>query len=150
MLLKKEHINFRFAKPEYLPTVQQLLAQANLPFEDLTKHLSNFLLAIYHGSCIGVAGIELYPPAALLRSFTVSENFRNKGVGQMLYEKMYAFAQERKIQSLYLLTETAERFFRKNLFVVVMREDVPVTIAATDEFKSLCPSSAIVMMKVIH
>ena len=49
----------------------------------------------------------------------------------------------------FLLTTTAERFFPKFGFERIERTDVPASLQASIEFRSACPSSAIVMRKAL-
>jgi len=49
----------------------------------------------------------------------------------------------------YLLTTTAEEFFPKFGFERVERTDVPASVQTSIEFRSACPSSAIVMRKAL-
>jgi amino-acid N-acetyltransferase len=48
---------------------------------------------------------------------------------------------------LYLLTTTADAFFRRLGYEQTARELAPPAIKATREFSSLCPSSSIFMVK---
>ena len=54
-------------------------------------------------------------------------------------------ARSENLQALYLLTNTAERFFTKLGFEQINRQAAPVTMQNTTEFSSLCPDSAICM-----
>src|SRR3546814_5225514 len=51
--------------------------------------------------------------------------------------------------SLYLLTTTAEPFFRRHGYETAERTDVPAVIAQSAEFRSLCPASAALLYKWI-
>ena len=53
----------------------------------------------------------------------------------------------RGVRALYLLTTTAEHFFPKLGFLRTERGSVPEEIAATHEFQTMCPDSAVVMVK---
>ncbi|MBC8045692.1 MAG: hypothetical protein H7Y00_02765, partial [Fimbriimonadaceae bacterium] len=74
---------------------------------------------------------------------------RNHGKGQKIYDAVIAFAKEKNIKTIYLLTETAEKFFTKNGFSKMGRNTAPEKILNTEEFKTLCASSAVAMMKHI-
>jgi N-acetylglutamate synthase-like GNAT family acetyltransferase len=56
-----------------------------------------------------------------------------------------AEAEARKLHGLYLLTTTAERYFPSFGFHPIRREQVPAGIRETEEFRSACPASAVVM-----
>jgi amino-acid N-acetyltransferase len=50
---------------------------------------------------------------------------------------------------VYLLTTTAERFFRTFGFERIERAAVPQSVQTSIEFTSACPSSATVMRKIL-
>ena len=53
------------------------------------------------------------------------------------------------IDTLYLLTTTAERFFAARGYAVVPRHGAPPEIRTTAEFAELCPSTSMCMTKRI-
>jgi amino-acid N-acetyltransferase len=53
------------------------------------------------------------------------------------------------VPAIYLLTTTADRFFRKFDFEIVDRADVPRSVTASEEFAYACPSTAIVMRRFL-
>jgi amino-acid N-acetyltransferase len=56
-------------------------------------------------------------------------------------------AQAGEIKRLVLLTQTAADFFARQGFRTIERSSAPEDIQASEEFRSLCPSSAICMAK---
>jgi amino-acid N-acetyltransferase len=48
---------------------------------------------------------------------------------------------------MYLLTTTAEGFFARRSYEKVDRDAVPGVIKETAEFQSLCPASAVCMVR---
>ncbi|WP_276503984.1 hypothetical protein [Terrimonas pollutisoli] len=58
-------------------------------------------------------------------------------------------AKSKEIISMYLLTETASKYFEKKGYKTIDREQVPEPVKASSEFSSVCPVSATVMMKPI-
>jgi N-acetylglutamate synthase-like GNAT family acetyltransferase len=54
------------------------------------------------------------------------------------------------VKELYLITTTADGYFEKQGYERVSRENVPVEIAQSQQFSSICPSSAVVMKKGIE
>ena len=52
-----------------------------------------------------------------------------------------------QVRELFLLTQTGERFFAQQGFRVINRQAVPQGIQQSEEFRSLCPSSAVCMAK---
>jgi amino-acid N-acetyltransferase len=75
----------------------------------------------------------------------VIDRFRRKGYGKMLTLKLIEYAREIKLKEVYLLTTTAKEFFEKLGFEEVNRDQVPSEVKNSNEFKYLCPSTAICM-----
>ncbi len=138
----------RNARKEDLSLIVELLKNGNLPYEDIPSKL-DCMFIVYSEKIVGIGGIEIYGKYGLLRSVVIKEEFRGKGYGMKLCMKLIEKARQRGVRELYLLTTTAERFFRKLGFNVAERERVPEVIQKTDEFSSLCPSTALCMMKRI-
>ena len=133
-----------------LGPVQTLLREAQLPTSDLTAaHLEHFIACGSAEALDGVIGLEVYPPYALLRSLAVASAKRGNGIGQTLLAEAERYAQYRGAREIYLLTTSAESFFRHAHYTRVARDDVPQAIRSTREFASLCPANAAVMRKII-
>ena len=136
--------------------IEALLVDAGLPTagigELLTANSSTFLVAETSSGArelVGVAGLEVRGDNALLRSVAVRPEWRSHGVGQELVSRIVSETESRGIHALYLLTLTAERYFPRFGFVRVERDTVPPEIGETVEFKSACPSTATVMMRLL-
>jgi len=144
-----ETLKIKQAENSQAEKIQKLLKDAGLPFDDILMHLPDFLCFMEDHEIIAVAGLEINNEIALLRSLAVAENKRNKGLGQMIYSALIEHAKSKKIKTIYLLTETAEKFFLKNGFNKIDRNVIPDSIKNTREYKVLCPNSAAVLMKNI-
>ena len=132
-----------------LQALQSFLERNKLPYKDI--QLNNTLFLLYHdsaGNIVGSAGLEHYGDAALLRSVAVNESERGKKLGKQIVEDVLARAREAKIQSIFLLTETARDFFLKKGFLDISRDDVPSNIKASSEFSFVCPASATCMVYI--
>ncbi len=129
--------------------IMRLLAEAKLPTEDLKMEtLKNFLVAREeNGTTVGVVGVELYQDAGLLRSLVVHPSCRGRGLGKQLTNEVEAYAREKGVKALFLLTMTAADFFPRLGYQVTQRFNVPQPIAETFEFKSACPASAVCLHK---
>ena len=131
-----------------LAIVQALLAQLQLPASDLTEaHLEHFIGCGSAKILEGVVGLELYPPVALLRSLAVVPSKRHTGLGAALLVEAERYAQSNGVSEIYLLTNTAERFFEHKGYQRVPRESAPPAIRGTQEFAGLCPASSALMRK---
>jgi len=128
--------------------VRTLLRECHLPVSDLSdSHLEHFFARRNGDALEGVVGLELYPPYALLRSLAVGAAARNRGIGHSLLEEAERYARSRAVAEIYLLTNTAERFFARAGYERIARETAPAAIRATQEFAALCPASAALMRK---
>lgn len=127
--------------------VCDLLTAARLPLDGLSQQLEHFLVVEEEGRIVAAAGLEQYGDSVLLRSVVVEPSRRGTGVGAMLSEAALVMAQELGARHAYLLTNTAEDFFRRRGFEVIDRKDVPAGIRSSVEFAVACPASAIVMRR---
>ncbi|HEX5870527.1 MAG TPA: arsenic resistance N-acetyltransferase ArsN2 [Longimicrobium sp.] len=138
------------ARPSDFSAVVRLLADAGLPHEDLTpEHLRHFLVLREGGGIAGVVGMEVAEDAGLLRSLAVPEARRGGGLASRLVNALEAHARDAGIRTLYLLTTTAEGFFARRGYAPADRAAVPDAIAATPEFRGICPASAACMAKAL-
>ncbi|NNC64638.1 MAG: GNAT family N-acetyltransferase [Gammaproteobacteria bacterium] len=136
--------------PELSETVA-LLERFDLPTSDLTPELlKTFISARAADSLLGVVGYEPYERIGLLRSLAVLPTTQCLGLGARLVERIERLAHENGVESLYLLTTDADRYFEKRGYASIEREDVPEVIRTTAQFSSLCPGSATVMVKSLH
>ncbi|MHA2141613.1 MAG: arsenic resistance N-acetyltransferase ArsN2 [Candidatus Thorarchaeota archaeon] len=141
------------AKPSELSSILSLLIEVDLPGEGVKDHISNFLtlksseidsdLAPW-----GCVGLEIYGNSALLRSMAIAPKFQGKGLGTVLTEAIIEDARKRDIRTLFLLTETAEDFFKRFGFRVVGRELVPEDVKQSIEFTKLCLEAPSMMLKI--
>jgi amino-acid N-acetyltransferase len=129
--------------------IKQLLAQSDLPHEDITPaHLSHFLVARENDQLIGVIGVEWLKEVALVRSLAVSTNHRRQGIAGQLVDRIEAQAIN-QVTALYLLTTTAENYFARRGYEIADRATAPATLQTTAEFQSICPATAICMKKIM-
>lgn len=134
--------------PSRLDEVKSLLAACRLPTEDVDEHV-RFLVAREGGQLIGVAGIEQFGTAALLRSVAVHAQWRRKGIAHALCDAVMRDARQRGVQRLFLLTTDAERYFARLGFSAIERSAIPADVQATAQFREICPQSAVAMMRVL-
>ena len=134
------------AEADY-PAVAALLDAAGLPTAGIPRALPDFLVAEAgdDGRVLGAIGLEPYGSAALLRSAVVDPSERGTGVGHALVRALLVHATARGFRELYLLTTTAEEFFPRFGFERIRREEVPVAVRDSVEFRESCPASATVM-----
>jgi amino-acid N-acetyltransferase len=128
-----------------------LLAANDLPIDDLRDpSIALFAARNADGTLAGVVGLQRCDGGvALLRSLAVAPAARSTGIGARLCERVVADARERDLEALYLLTTGARDYFTRHGFAAVARDAVPAPIRATSQFSSLCPSTAVVMVRPI-
>lgn len=137
----------RPASPTDLERVEKLLVDSALPLDGVKESLKDFMVAEARGDIVGVAGLEVCCDDALLRSVAVRPEWRSKGVGRALVNRVIAEAESRGIRAMYLLTTTAEHYFPSFGFAKVDRAVIPAPVRATKEFTQACPASAVAMAR---
>ncbi len=145
-------MNIEFGKtpPEKLSEVMALLTLANLPVNDIGENVELFALET-NEQIIATAGLETNGRIGLLRSVSVLDSQKGKGYGLLIVQKLEKYAERQGIKELYLLTTTAKEFFEKKCnYKVIERTHVPTEIQSSQQFASVCPSSAVVMKKIIQ
>jgi amino-acid N-acetyltransferase len=135
------------AIPKDEERIRALLRSQQLPSEDLPEGLPNFYVAHYDDEVAGIIGMQLYGAYALLRSMVVHPAYRNRRIAEDLVKLLEQKAFALGISFIYLLTETAESYFKKKGYERVTRQEVPAELLASSEFSHVCPISAMVMRK---
>jgi arsenate reductase (thioredoxin) len=144
-----EEIIIRPANPKDFNSIKKLLSSEKLPVDDIDTSLKNFFAAIEGNEITGVIGLEVYSEYGLLRSMITNPSYRKKGIAGKLVKRLFEHAQSLKLKEIYLLTETAEKYFANKGFTVVQRDSVPEPVKQSQEFSHACPSTAVAMKKEI-
>ncbi|MDQ3393272.1 MAG: arsenic resistance N-acetyltransferase ArsN2 [Bacteroidota bacterium] len=142
-----ENLQLKHAKLEDLPLIKDLLLKENLPASDIVMDIIHIFLFYDKKNLVGMTGLENFREHGLLRSVVVVDEFKGKGKGKTMCMLTMEKALEMGVEELYLLTETAEDFFKSQGFETVNKEEAPGFIKSTTEFKNLCPASAAFMRK---
>lgn len=139
-------------KPSEISWILSLLNDVDLPGDGVKNHISNFLTLKGDDdpdvAPWGCAGLEIYGDSALLRSMAIAPEFQGKGLGTVLTEAIIDDAREKGINTLFLLTDTAEDFFRRFGFRIVERELVPEDVRTSIEFTKLCLEAPAMMLRI--
>lgn len=125
------------------------LADAGLPTSDLAESDRRFFQFEDAAGIIGYGGIEGDGPDRLLRSLVVRPERRGAGLGAAILGAIEQAATDDGVAALYLLTTTAEPFFRRHGYQAAERANAPAAIAGSAEFRTLCPASAALLSKRI-
>jgi hypothetical protein len=95
-----------------------------------------------------VSGVERYGSSALLRSVAVDPQQRCRGHATLLVARALEHARDGGAEETYLLTETAEGFFRRFGFAPIPRALAPSSIQSAREFVEQCPETAVLMRRL--
>jgi len=131
----------------------ELLKDSDLPTSDLSgKNHVTFMSASMKNSedLLGVVALETFGEAGILRSLAVNQDYQKRGLGTDLVMRLEQYANQESIKNLFLLTETADKFFEHLDYKVIPRNDVPEAIQNSSQFSKLCPSTATCMHKKLN
>ena len=142
-------VHIRHAMKGDLPRISRFLEVNELPISGVDKCVENFVVAHdRNGSWVGIAGLEVYGKAGLLRSVAVDGRFRGMGQGRALVNAVVGDAKSKGVETVYLLTDNAESYFGGLGFEVVDRKDVDEAVKVSAEFGEMC-ASAVAMRKML-
>lgn len=140
----------RSATSNDLPQISAFLRENALPTNGVESCVENFVIAVDRdGSWIGIAGLEPYGKSGLLRSVAVNERFRGLGHGRIIVDTVLRNARAKGIETVYLLTDTAETYFQGLGFEAVDRNRIDEAVRASPEFTECC-ETAVAMRKQIR
>src|SRR5262245_49652106 len=138
------------ATPHDLAAIEALLTANQLATAGLRDSLETALVARVGTRTIGSVALEVYPSGVLLRSVAVDSAWRGRGIGRQLTSAGLTLARSLGAKAAYLLTTTAGDFFPRFGFARIERAEVPDDVKQSIEFRSACPSSALVMRAALN
>jgi amino-acid N-acetyltransferase len=130
-----------------LVAIRALLERSGLPTSDLESARPEFAVIREDGRVVAAGALQRFGSSALLRSVVVAADRRGSGLGRSVVSELEHLARAAHIGQLILLTQTAVDFFARQGYRVIERASAPEDIQASEEFRSLCPSSAVCMAK---
>jgi amino-acid N-acetyltransferase len=130
--------------------IKELLEVNELPLEGVDDHWKTFVVARDGETLVGCGGSEAYSNAALIRSIAVEPTHRNRGIARMIVRQLLDRLSAIGVREFYLLTTTAQGYFKKRGFKKCDRDEVNPQLLASREFQDACPSSATVMRLVMQ
>jgi amino-acid N-acetyltransferase len=134
-----------------LDEMAAMLAQDHLPFADLAlpgRRFYRFTNTL--GETVGFGGIEGQGPDRLIRSIVVCQDLRGKRHGKAVAQTLERQAGADGAERLHLLTTAAALFFEQLGYEKRDRAEAPAEIAATEQFRTLCSSSAAYLTKRVR
>jgi amino-acid N-acetyltransferase len=132
-----------------LEPIKALLVANGLPTAGVDDHWKTFLVARDGATLVGCGGAEAYQFAALIRSVAVTPEYRSHGIGRKLVRQLLDRLASRGLREFYLLTTTAEAYFKKRGFKPIDRDEVHPQLLSSREFQDACPSTAVCMRLVM-
>jgi amino-acid N-acetyltransferase len=135
------------ASPADLSAIRALLESSGLPTSDLVSARPEFAVIRQRGRVVAAGALQRFGSAALLRSVVVSSEVRGSGLGQRVVSELERVARSAGIEQLILLTQTAAEFFARLGYRVIDRDGAPEDVQKSEEFRSLCPTSATCLAK---
>jgi amino-acid N-acetyltransferase len=135
------------ASPADLSSIRALLESSGLPTSDLVSARPEFAVIRQRGRVVAAGALQRFGSAALLRSVVVSSEARGSGLGQRVVSELERVARSAGIEQLILLTQTAAEFFARLGYRAIDRDAAPEDVQKSEEFRSLCPTSATCLAK---
>lgn len=132
-----------------VPAIKDLLVASDLPTAGVDEHWRTFIVARDGDRIVGCGGAEAYQFAALIRSIAVEPAYRSQGLGRRMVRQLLDRLASRGLREFYLLTTTAEAYFKKRGFKTIDRDEVHPQLLNSREFQDACPSSATCMRLVM-
>jgi N-acetylglutamate synthase-like GNAT family acetyltransferase len=128
--------------------LERQLEAAGLPKDDLFAEGGRYYaLGEEDRDALAFVGLTALGDEGLLRSLVVPEPGRGQGRGRDITTRLLTLAQTYGIRRVWLLTTDAEGFFSDLGFRAVDRAQAPPEIAATQQFRGVCPASAVLMRR---
>ena len=132
------------------PRFGTLLAEANLPTEDLLDEGLHVFAVKAGGERVGYGGFQPCDEHhVLLRSIVIMPVHRGQGYGTALVEALMAKVAGAGHAHAWLLTNDQQTFFERNRFNQAAREAAPHAVRNMREFHDLCPETATLMFRGI-
>ena len=144
-----EEIRISAATAADVDTIKAVLVANELPTDGVDDHWKTFLVARDGEKVVAVGGAEAYQFAALIRSIAVLPEYRSHGIGRRIVRQLLDRLASRGLREFYLLTTTAEEYFRKRGFKTIDRDEVHPQLLSSREFQGACPDSAVCMRLVM-
>jgi N-acetylglutamate synthase-like GNAT family acetyltransferase len=130
-----------------LATIRSLLESSGLPTSDLESAQPTFAVVHDGNTVIAAGALQTFGAAALLRSVVVASDRRGGGFGRRIVQELEDMARAAQVAQLILLTHTASHFFVRQGYRAIERSAAPLDIQMSEQFRALCPSTAVCMAK---
>lgn len=130
-----------------LEVIRAMLRDAGLPIDGLMAVATALFVARDGDRIVGAVALERHGEDGLLRSLVVEPERRDMGLGAALLGAAEGEASRLGLGAVYLLTETASRFFAGRGYDRIDRAHAPQAIMESVEWSVACGDSAVPMRK---
>lgn len=149
-MLDNDSLQIGPAKASDLAEIKSLVAESGLPLDGIDDHWRTFIVARDGERMVACGGAEAHRLAALLRSIAVAPDYRGRGLGRRIVRELIDRLAARGLREFYVLTTTAEGYFRKRGFSVIDRDEIHPQLLGSKELQGACPSTAVCMRLVMR
>lgn len=129
------------AGPHDIPIIQELVRKHGLRMEGMANYIDSTLLGRNGERVVGVAALEVYGPAAVLKAVLVDIEYRCRGLGRQLTAAALDLAWQHRVQTIYVAPRDAAGFFRSFGFAQVRQQQVESAVrqaAAIEDTSDTC------------
>ncbi|MEA2490055.1 MAG: amino-acid N-acetyltransferase [Acidobacteriota bacterium] len=144
-----DEITITAATAADLAPIKELLLASDLPTVGVDDHWKTFIVARDGEKLVACGGAEAYQFVALIRSIAVDPAYRSQGLGRRIVRQLLDRLASRGLREFYLLTTTAEGYFKKRGFKPIDPDEVHPQLLSSREFQDACPSTAVCMRLVM-
>jgi len=144
-----DNVEIAPAKAADIEVIKRLLTANDLPTAGVDDHWKTFIVARDGERVVACGGSEAYQFAALIRSVAVEPEYRSHGLGRRIVRQLLDRLASRGLREFYLLTTTAEEYFRRRGFKTIDRDEVHPQLLSSREFQDACLESAVCMRLVM-
>jgi amino-acid N-acetyltransferase len=148
-IMSSSEITIRPAAEADLEPIKSLLLENGLPTVGVDENWKTFLVAHDGHAMIACGGAEAYQFAALIRSIAVDPAYRSRGIGRKIVRQLLDRLASRGLREFYLLTTTAEAYFKKRGFKTIDRDEVHPQLLSSSELQGACPDTAVCMRLIM-
>ena len=142
LLEDRPHPSTRSASGPDLPHIATMLHHGGLAAGAARERLGRTMVAEADRAPIATASWERFDRSGLLRSVAVTPEVRRAGAGTVIVAATLKRMLEEGIRDVYLVTESAERFFAECGFKTIERDELPEEITKHPQVTRECPASA--------
>jgi amino-acid N-acetyltransferase len=145
-----EGITYRRGRPEAVPELARVIAEAKLPAFFIEEFAGGFAFAEQDGRMIAAGGMEVYESYGFLRSIAVDERARGLGLGRKIADLLRADAKASGLDHLFLYTQDAYTFWKHLGYVDVAFDAWPAAMHECWQYRFMMDHMDLVRAIGVH